>query len=182
MSLKHSILVLLARSPGSGYELAQRFRQGIGYFWNASHQQVYQELKRLAQDKLVEFEVEAQADRPDKKVHRLTAAGRRELRRWLAEPAKPPRVRDALLVKMFGADPDDPAPLLAELARHRQLYEKQLAAFQAMEREYREADAGRRRGYLLPYLTLRRGILHTESWLRWADEVRAALALRTPIP
>ena len=48
MSLKHAILILLETEPGSGYDLVKRFKAGLGYFWNAKHQQVYQELKKLS--------------------------------------------------------------------------------------------------------------------------------------
>ena len=41
MSLKHAILTLLESQPGSGYDLVKRFKDGLGYFWNAKHQQVY---------------------------------------------------------------------------------------------------------------------------------------------
>ena len=49
MSLKHAILILLETEPGSGYDLVKRFKAGLGYFWNAKHQQVYQELKKLSE-------------------------------------------------------------------------------------------------------------------------------------
>ena len=36
MALTHAILVALSEQSGSGFELARRFDQSIGYFWTAA--------------------------------------------------------------------------------------------------------------------------------------------------
>jgi hypothetical protein len=43
MSLPHALLTALVEHPCSGSELAERFDRSIGYFWNATHQQIYRE-------------------------------------------------------------------------------------------------------------------------------------------
>ncbi len=175
MSLKHAILVLLERQPSSGYDLAQRFKAGIGNFWNASHQQVYQELKKLHRETLVKFAVEAQSGRPDRKVYRITARGHKALRDWLHKPLKPPRINTALLVKIYGAHLAKTDKLLAELDQHLAFHRQQLGDYLAMEQGYfSQAESGRRK-YLLPYLTLRRGIRNEQGWLEWLAEVREVL-------
>jgi PadR family transcriptional regulator, regulatory protein AphA len=175
MSLKHSILVLLDREPGSGYDLVQRFRSGIGNFWSATHQQVYQELKKLHKAKLVDFEVETQAERPDRKVYRITRAGQRELKDWMRRPVKPPQVKDALLVKIFGGHAAEPTALLAELDQHLAFYRRKLVEYRTLEQGYfSQNEAGRRR-YRLPYLTLRRGIRYVLGTLEWLEEARALI-------
>lgn len=175
MSLKHALLVLLEREPGSGYDLVQRFKSGIGNFWNAKHQQVYQELKKLNDEKLVNFQVKAQSERPDKKVYRITPAGRKALKAWLQEPVKPSRVNDALLVKVFGAQLAEPKAMLAELDRHLELHQRRLADYQEMEQPYFQADEATQRKYRLPYLTLRRGIRNEQGWIEWLTETRELL-------
>ncbi len=51
MSLTYAILSALISDPSSGYDLAKRFNASIegsvGFFWNASFQQIYRELNRL---------------------------------------------------------------------------------------------------------------------------------------
>jgi len=47
MALEHAILVSLTERAGSGYELARRFDRSIGYFWPATHQQIYRVLRRM---------------------------------------------------------------------------------------------------------------------------------------
>src|SRR5215470_5975636 len=86
MALEHAILVSLSERSGSGYELARRFEKSIGLFWSATHQQIYRVLKRMEDAGWVAVEAVAQEGRPDKKVHTVSAEGRAELRRWLAEP------------------------------------------------------------------------------------------------
>ena len=46
MALEHALLVSLTERAGSGYELARRFDKSIGFFWNATHQQIYREIGR----------------------------------------------------------------------------------------------------------------------------------------
>ena len=54
MSLPHALLTSLLDLPCSGSELAGRFDRSIGYFWQASHQQIYRELSRLEAGGLIE--------------------------------------------------------------------------------------------------------------------------------
>jgi PadR family transcriptional regulator AphA len=176
MSLKHAILVLLENQPGSGYDLSQRFQTGIGNFWEATHQQVYQELKQLHAAKHVEFEIETQAERPDRKVYRITRAGHRALQAWFKEPVRAPRVRDALLVKLFGAHLADQAGLVAELESHEVRHRGRLEEYRLLEAQYFAQDQSARRKYRWPYLTLRRGIRYEIDWIEWLAETRRLLA------
>ena len=47
MSLPHALLTSLVERPASGLDLARRFDSSIGFFWAASHQQIYRELARM---------------------------------------------------------------------------------------------------------------------------------------
>ena len=47
MSLPHAVLTSLLEKSTSGYDLARRFDKSIGYFWHATHQQIYRELARM---------------------------------------------------------------------------------------------------------------------------------------
>jgi PadR family transcriptional regulator AphA len=176
MSLKHAILVLLEKKPGSGYDLAQRFGSGIGNFWHATHQQVYQELKKLSAGKLVKFEVHAQAERPDKKVYRITSSGLTALKSWLKQPVKMARINSTLLVKIYAAHLADPVALDAELQQHIVGHQQKLDEYVELEKHYFSADAATRRKHRLPYLTLRSGIRYEWYWIAWLKEVKELLA------
>lgn len=47
MSLAHVLLTSLLEKPSTGFELARRFDRSMGFFWNATHQQIYRELNGM---------------------------------------------------------------------------------------------------------------------------------------
>ncbi len=176
MSLKHAVLALLEAEEGSGYDLLKRFQARLGYFWNASHQQIYQQLKKMHSEGLIDCELEPQTDRPNRKVYSVTEMGHQALLEWLESAVKPSKINDALLVKLYAGKLIDPTILLQEIREHRQIHQSMLDTFLGIEAEYHASPKKEQRQLQLPFLTLRRGILGEQSWLAWADEVEAALA------
>ena len=63
-----ALLGLLARDDLSGYDLSRRLKMPLGFFWQASHSQIYPELAKLAARGLVRERTVVQAGRPNKKV------------------------------------------------------------------------------------------------------------------
>jgi PadR family transcriptional regulator AphA len=96
------ILGFLDANPRSGYEIKGAVDNSTRFFWAASYGQIYPELRRLREAGLVESERDDAGGRRRTR-HRITAAGRRELRRWLAEPAQTFEMRDEWLLKLFFA-------------------------------------------------------------------------------
>lgn len=176
MSLKHSLLAMLARQPATGYELSQQFKGSVGFFWNASHQQVYQQLKQMLADGWLSCSAEVQTDRPDKKIYQLTAAGRTALNQWLAGPVAPPKTRDALLVKLYAGELAPTGSLAQELRAHLDLHQKSLGRLLQLEADYLALDAAGQKQWRLPYLTLKRGISGERAWIEWARECLAELS------
>lgn len=178
MALEHAILVSLLEKPGSGYELARRFERSIGYFWTATHQQIYRVLKRMESDGLIDVREVAQQARPDKKEYSVAALGRSALSRWLHEPIEPESVRHELAVKIRGAAFDDPAALIREVERHRQAHTDRLARYLAGElRDFTGPDAPATpdAGQELQHVVLRGGIAYERMTLAWLDDVLATL-------
>ena len=170
MSLKHAILVLLETEPSSGYDLLKQFKNSLGYFWNAKHQQIYQQLKLLSNEQLIECSLEKQAGKPDKKVYKITDEGVTELASWLAEPVRPNKINDALLVKIYGGHLTSQKNLLNELESHLTLHHTTLQQLKEIEFKYLNLSQDLQKKYRLPYITLRRGILGEEAWIQWAIE------------
>lgn len=175
MSVKFALLILMDKEPASGYDLAQRFNRGIGQFWQASHQQIYQQLKKMHEQGFVQFTVQKQQGKPDRKVYEITAAGEQDLNEWLAAQEKPPTVRDALLIKIYAASRGDPQRLLNEVQRHIQLHETQLVAHLQEEQQFFSANKTMQRKLRWPYITLRRGIRYEQEWIEWLKEVQICL-------
>ncbi|WP_030776985.1 PadR family transcriptional regulator [Streptomyces sp. NRRL S-920] len=178
MALEHAILVSLLEQPGSGYELARRFERSIGYFWTATHQQIYRVLKRMEGDGWIDAREVAQQTRPDKKEYSVTARGRSVLAEWLHEPIAPESVRHELAVKIRGAAFDDPVALIREVERHREAHADRLARYLAGElRDFTgpEAPTAPDAGQQLQHVVLRGGIAYERMTIAWLDDVIATL-------
>ncbi|MEV5599486.1 PadR family transcriptional regulator [Streptomyces sp. NPDC052496] len=178
MALDHAILVSLLEKPGSGYELARRFERSIGYFWTATHQQIYRVLKRMETDGWVDVREVPQQGRPDKKEYSVAALGRTALSSWLHEPIEPESVRHDLAVKIRGAAFDDPSALIREVERHHQAHTDRLAHYLAGERRDftgPEAPAALDAGQQLQHVVLRGGIAYERMTIAWLEDVLATL-------
>ena len=88
-TLQYIILGLLGARPMSGYDIKRAFDRSLATYWNAGHSQIYTTLKALAQRRMVTSELIYQEGRPNRRVYKLTTAGRAKLDLWLAEPVPP---------------------------------------------------------------------------------------------
>ncbi|ALG09658.1 PadR family transcriptional regulator [Kibdelosporangium phytohabitans] len=175
MALEHAILVSLEERSGSGYELARRFDKSIGFFWAASHQQIYRTLKRMVDLGWVTCTEVAQDGKPDKKVYEVGDTGRAELRRWLAEPGDPAVLRNDLAVKIRGASYGDIPALLAEVARHRDAHAERLDVYRVIEKRDFPDPAALTGRHLHQYLVLRAGVRAERGLVDWFGEVLEAM-------
>ena len=184
VALPHAILVSLCEQSGSGYELARRFDRSIGYFWAATHQQIYRTLRTMEDDHWVRGTEVAQHGRPDKKVYTVSEAGRAELARWIAAPlvgrgssVADSRTRD-LAVKIRGAGHGDIDTLRAQVVSLRTERAELLDVYRGFEKsQFPNPDAVAGTA-LHQYLVLRGGIRAEESAIEWLDEVAAGLERR----
>lgn len=174
MALEHVLLVALSERGGSGLELTQRFERTLGNFWQASHQQIYRTLGRMAEDGWVDVETVAQTGRPDKKVYAVSPLGAKVLAEWLATPSTPEPLRTEVAVKMRGAAYGDRSAVLAHLAVRREEHRARLCTFEAMAAE-QFPDPGALTGPALDrWLVLRGGLLMERFWITWLDEYLTA--------
>jgi DNA-binding PadR family transcriptional regulator len=170
MSLTHAILVLLTDCAQSGYDLAKQFDGSVGFFWQASHQQIYRELGKLEAQQWVEVEAIAQAGRPDKKLYHLTELGKQHLISWMEQPCDLSRTKEALLVKIFAGNLVPRDMLVQELERHHDLHTKQLALYRDIEQRHFANPQALPIEAQFRYLTLRKGIGYEADWLAWCEE------------
>ncbi|WP_078855788.1 helix-turn-helix transcriptional regulator [Streptomyces sp. SCSIO 75703] len=178
MSLPHAILTALVEKPSSGLELTRRFDRSIGYFWSATHQQIYRELGRLESEGLIRALPAEQPARGQKKSYEVLPAGRAELARWTAEPQDPRPLRDAMLLRLRAAAVVGTTGVEADLRRHLELHARQLAEYEEIER--RDFPPGKDGpGDRLRHLVLRAGIDLETFWTGW---LRHALAEFAELP
>lgn len=175
MALTHAILVALIDQPSSGYDLAKRFDGSVGFFWDASHQQIYRELTKLETAGYLQAETIRQDTRPNKKIFAVTATGKALLQDWMQQPCPLGPLKDDLLVKLFGGSLVHAAVLLEELERHRRQHRDRLAEYRAIAARFFPNPDDLSVAATYQYLTLRNGLLYEAGWLTWCEEAIATL-------
>jgi DNA-binding PadR family transcriptional regulator len=181
MALSHAIMTALLDDEMSGYELAKAFDVSLGLFWHASHQQIYQELRKLVERGYLERETIAQQGKPDKMAHRLTAAGRQALADWVWQESRVQEAKDDLWVKLYNLSPGNVSRLAAEVSQRREQTMQRLYLYERIRRRhYADPDAlpVRRKGV---YLALVAGIRQGEQFLAWCDDALELLAGEVPV-
>jgi DNA-binding PadR family transcriptional regulator len=170
VALEHALLVSLRERPAAGLELAGRFDRSIGFFWSATHQQIYKVLRRMEDDGWVTARVIGQSGRPEKREYSVTDVGRKVLADWIATTTPRPGFRSEIAVKMRGASYGDRRALLANIAELVADHRTRLAHYEALSaRDYPEPE--RLTGHDLDtYLVLRGGILQETFWITWLTE------------
>lgn len=175
MSLKYAILSLLAHDPLTGYELMKLFDGSVGYFWHATHPQIYKELARLERAGQIAHRSVEQKGRPTKKIYSLSESGRTDLLEWLRVPPATQRVKDEMMLKTFCSGLLSDTEALDLIQRHRELHEAKLQRYQELERFLESGVSMASRDRLGPYLTLRRGIRYERDYIAWCDEATKLL-------
>ncbi|MGA8256053.1 MAG: PadR family transcriptional regulator [Nocardioides sp.] len=170
MALEHALLIALREQPASGLELARRFERSIGYFWSATHQQIYRVLGRMDGDGWVEATEVPQDARPTKKRYTVTALGEEALADWLAQPTANSGLRSELALKLRGASFGDRAAVLAVVETNLADHHLRLAHYEQLSlRDYPNTRS--LSGIDLDhYLVLRGGILMEQTWITWLTE------------
>ena len=167
---RYTLLGFLTWRPMSGYDIKKAVEQSTSNFWSESYGQIYPILQDLGRQGLARRSTAAEGAR-ERHVYAITGKGRRELRRWLAEPTAPASVRNETLLKVFFGRH-------AGAATHRSQVERlRREALEAVEhlgelRALLEANAFEPDA---PYwlITLRFGEIQNRAHLQWLDEARA---------
>ncbi|GGW60180.1 PadR family transcriptional regulator [Streptomyces xantholiticus] len=180
MSLPHAILTALLEKPSSGLELTRRFDKSIGYFWSATHQQIYRELGKLEQAGHIRALPSEQPTRGQKKDYEVLPAGREELAAWVTRPEDPRQARDPLLLRLRAAAVVGGADMEAELVRHLELHRTQLAGYLAIEERDFPPERRVSREDRLRHVVLRGGIELETFWTKWLTDTLTELT--DPVP
>jgi DNA-binding PadR family transcriptional regulator len=126
MSLRFTLLGLLALEPASGYDLKRTIERSTYFIWNATGPQIYSTLRKLREDGYITSEALPQTGKPDKEIHTITPDGRGALQDFMNEPirssvtAHPGRKHEARRFQLLS--------LRLKVAQYRAM-EKELARF-----------------------------------------------------
>jgi DNA-binding PadR family transcriptional regulator len=175
MALSHALLATLSNGHYSGYDLSKQFAGSVGFFWQATQQQIYRELTKLEEQGYLSAEVVPQSGRPDKRMLTITAAGKDYLREWIRAPCSVSPLRDDLLVKLFAGHVSDRSTLRQELEHHRSQHQASLAAYRQIESKHFQGSELCEPIDQLRYLTLLNGLQFETGWLTWCEKAIAML-------
>ncbi|MEZ6018463.1 MAG: PadR family transcriptional regulator [Planctomycetota bacterium] len=168
MTVKNSLLAILAQEPTHGYGLKSTFERSTAGTWPLNIGQVYQTLSRLERDGLV---AARPADDSARQTWQITEAGRDALNDWYREPviADPP-VRDELAIKVLLAIAADKVDVSDILQTQRTATMERI---QELTRHKRKADPESELPWLLMIEAL---VLKAEAEVKWLDLCEARLA------
>ena len=178
MSLSHALLTSLLEKSSSGYYLARRFDKSIGFFWHATHQQIYRELGRMEQAGWIESSSAPDAGKTRKRIYRVLAAGSAELLRWANQASAQMDLRDELMVRLRAEAALGTIDLRSELAQRITQHEEKLALYRTIEERDFSALPELSRAAKIHYMILKKGILYEENSIAWSREMLQILSIR----
>jgi PadR family transcriptional regulator, regulatory protein AphA len=167
----YALLGLLAIRSWTTYELAKQAQRSLNWFWPRAERKLYDEPKHLVAAGLATAQAETTGKRP-RTVYAITRQGRRELARWLDEPAGPRAGEFEAMVKVFFADAGDVGQLDATLARVQEEARDRIRALEHMAANPPEFPERLH----LSALTLRLQLDQERTVLDWATWARAQVA------
>lgn len=173
MSLAHVLLTSLLEKPSTGFELARRFDRSMGYFWSATHQQIYRELGHMLNKGWISTLDEAQPSR--KKIYQVEQLGRMELADWLNKQSPPAQLREDLMVRLRAEAQLGGNLILPELQRHLELHQQTLAIYQTIyQKDFTDGQTLQRTLYIHKMI-LELGIQLELEWIKWLQQLIPAL-------
>lgn len=173
MNLPTLLLACINQSENgiTGYDLTKKFSQELFFFWSASHQQVYRELHRLAEQDYLSCRLEPQDGKPDRKIYAITESGQRFLADSLPEKTPLPIIRDTLSANLFAADAaDKPDSIWQHLIRHQASCSQRLDTLS----KYQMSIAAK--GDLLEFLLIGRQIRLLQAESEWLIDAHKRLS------
>ena len=180
MSVRHSILALLAQQPRHGYELHGTFEAIVGGHgvWPLNPAQVYATLGRLEEAGLVVRTATRRAGGPDQHIFDITVAGRAELDKWYGTGVHSTHQRDEVFLKLTLALGDESADPEAIIREQRTVLYRDLHELTTRREQLSKPHA------LAQTLLLDKAIMHIEADLRWLEMAEARLIGigRFPVP
>lgn len=177
-TLGFALLGLLARKPRTGYELSRAMKKPVGYFWSAGHSQIYPELARLEDAKLIRGKDEHGPGPRQNRRYTISASGRRALAAWATEPAPPQPARNEELLKLYSLWLVDPDRARETLAGQREQHRHTLAQYEVMEQGFDEDDGESSPTRFFDRASLRRGMAGERAIIKWFDGLLADLDAR----
>ena len=169
MSLSHALLTSLLEKPSTGIELARRFDRSMGFFWQATHQQIYRELSSMLKNDWI-----STLEQPDyagrKKTYQVEALGRQALADWMVKQSSPAQLREELMVRVRAEAQLNSNKMLPELERHLLLHQQNLKIYQQIYAKDFSQACTQDRTLFIHKMILQLGIDLEMGWIKWLED------------
>ena len=136
----YAILGLLDLRDWTAYELTQQARRSLAFVWPVSESQLYAEPKRLQQEGLIAIRSRKAGPRRTRQSLSITAAGRTQLRAWLATEPAAPRLQTEVLVRTLFATAGSKQDLLDSLSATQRSVQEAYDYGQSVVEGYRRGE------------------------------------------
>lgn len=166
-TLKYAILGLVNRKPMTGYDIGKDFNFQLAQFWTANHSQIYPELKKLVDEKLLVYDIEISGEVLERKVYNITEKGRKEFLKWLNkdEPMEP-TPKNIFRLRMYFSNNLDVNTRLT-LLEHQLLQHNERINFLYSQKEPYECVPSLDSPEFGDYIVLDGAIIREESTIKW---------------
>lgn len=171
MSVRHTLLGLIAQQPRYGYELRAAFTALAGGVenWNVTPAQVYITLNRMLENGLIRAESASATDPTEKRVYNITPTGQIELERWFATEVRSEPQQDEFYMKLALAR------VLDSVDVYRLIQSQRNSLYRSLHRVTTQRQKLDPHTELANILLMDKAVMHLEADLRWLDMVEARL-------
>jgi PadR family transcriptional regulator, regulatory protein AphA len=173
VSAKYALLGLLRERPAYGYQLGERLRERLGPAWAINSGHLYQTLKRMEKEGLIERVDGAEHDRDDRHVYAITDGGEAEFQSWFEQDVGSLQLlRRPLLVKIALAGPERLEDALKQIDAYERGCADRLKELSRERDETSDESLQVRADHILLRLGLSADISHLKAELGWARHAR----------
>lgn len=177
MSAKHALLGLLLDRPAYPYQLADQMQQRLGPAWKVNSGQLYQTIKTLEKDGLIERVRDLAEEHEERHVFQVTQRGVTEFERFFDQSPEAVRLcRRPLLVKITFAGPRKLAEAQAKVNAYEAECASRLAEMARLHDALSTEGPLLRADHLLLRLNLSADVFQLEGELRWARHAHEMLS------
>ncbi|MBM7614165.1 PadR family transcriptional regulator [Alkaliphilus hydrothermalis] len=174
MSLRYGLLGLLCYQDMTGYDLNKAFQSSLQFMWNVKSSQIYRELSKMEDEKLVTSRIETQEKKFDRKVYSITSLGKETFQEWVK---KFPQnliapIRDEFIVRVFFGEAVGYDNLIFEIQRFKRQQVEALDILSIVEGSATEAarDGGLETSLFYWMLTISRARKAIVAEIEWSEE------------
>jgi len=169
----NAILGLLALRPEwSTWDLTKQLRRNMHFFWPRAESQIYEEAKGLVTKGLARARQSYTGRRP-RTDYAISAAGRRQLQRWLSTPPRATNLECEPLLRVFLGTLDRSDELLAAIAQIREDGQAILDVGRLVAAEYLDGVAPFQDQVVVRALVFDFLSEHARMLVEWADRAEA---------